>query len=70
MQTTNIKPGDVLDCEVRAQSFFARATSSVASQNDRRGVHIEPLRPGTHLPALFVTARQIRGHYTKRKGSR
>lgn len=72
MQTGSIRPGDILHCDVRGYLFYARAKTSVTEQvgGGRRGIEIEPLKENQHLVAAFVTARQIVGHYAKRKGSR
>lgn len=82
MQTTGIKPGDIVEIEVRGQHSFARVCEPMhptrehpAFANDKRKLGniflIEPLRPGISLlTTRQVTARQIVGHYKKRKGSR
>lgn len=70
MTTGSMKPGDILECEVRGYTFFARAVTGAVERNGRRGIEIEPLKPGQHLITQFVTARQVVGHYAKRKGSK
>ena len=70
MQTGSIKAGDILHLEVRGYPFFARATSRAMKLGTRRGIAIEPLKDNQNIITQFVTARQIVGHYSKRKGSR
>jgi hypothetical protein len=81
MQTTGVKPGDIIEIEVRGQYSFARICDPMhptkehpAFAKDKRNLNsiflIEPLRPGIALTTRQVTARQIVGHYKKRKGSR
>lgn len=73
MNTTSIHTGDILRVEIRGTTFYATAVSEVEDDAKRakRGVNLAPL-PGqrNNLPSYFATARQIVGHYSKRKGSR
>ena len=62
MRTQSIKAGDIVECDVRGQSFFAR----VVDTSDKIG--IEPL--SRQITYRQVTARQVVGHYRKASGSR
>jgi hypothetical protein len=62
MRTQSIKAGDIVECDVRGQFFFAR----VVDTSDKIG--IEPL--SRQITFRQVTARQIVGHYRKATGSR
>ena len=62
MRTQGVKPGDIVECDVRGQTFFAR----VVELGD--AISIEPL--SRQITYRQVTARQIVGHYRKAKGSR
>lgn len=63
MRTQGIKPGDIVICDVRGQRFYAEVT-----EKKDGGFQIEGLG-AQFLPAYSVKARQIVGHYAKRKGS-
>jgi len=62
MKTTGIKDGDIVQCDVRGDQFFG-----VVSQRHDRQIGVHALCRRTFR---LVTARQIVGHYRKRKGSR
>lgn len=62
MRTQTIKAGDLVECDVRGQTFFARVVD-----RDEKLV-IEPL--SQQITFRHVTARQVVGHYRKAAGSR
>lgn len=70
MQIAGIKGGDILHLEVRGGQFHAIAKGGVEDWNGRRGIQLLPLGENHRLYTQFVTARQVIGHYSKRKGSR
>lgn len=62
MRTTGIKTGDVVECNVRGQRFFAKA------QGPGNGsLPIHPL--DTRVTYRTVKAREVVGHYRKAAGS-
>ena len=63
MRTQNIKPGDIVHCDVRGQRFYA----AVFERTDD-GLQLDKLT-SQFLPAYVVKPRQVIGHYSKRKGS-
>lgn len=63
MRTQGIKPGDIVQCDVRGQRFYASVTELTDD-----GVQLEKLT-SQFLPAYVVKPRQVIGHYSKRKGS-
>jgi len=73
MDTSGIKAGDIVKCDVRGQEFFALVSRPIYHNATlaKRVVDVEPLRPGSRLPSTFVTPRQITDHWRKsrRKGS-
>lgn len=64
MRTQGIKAGDIVRCDVRGQLFYASVLG-----NDDGTLSLSPLT-GTFLPTYNVKARQVVGHYSKRKGSK
>lgn len=65
MRTTGIKEGDLVECDVRGQRFFARVNSDT---NGDRLIKVEPFNVAVGYRS--ATARQIVGHYRKARGSR
>jgi DNA-binding CsgD family transcriptional regulator len=43
MYMGGIKPGDLLECDVRGQTFYARAVTKPVNQGNRRVIELEPL---------------------------
>lgn len=62
MRTKLIRPGDLVECDVRGQRFFARV------EEVDKVVRIAPL--SRQITYRSVSARQIIGHYRKAAGSR
>ena len=63
MRLTGIKAGDLVECDVRGQRFFARADGP---GNGRLAV----LPLDHRVTNRAVSAREVIGHYRKAKGSR
>lgn len=72
MNISGVQPGDVVECDVRGEVFFALVL------RDDHGGESAPIRNGERwvqtlgrfVPPRIVTARQIVGHYRKSKASR
>lgn len=66
MRLTGVKVGDIVLCDVRGDRFYA-------SVRDRAEGGSRPLEIGAltsrPIPALKVSARQVVGHWRRRKGS-
>jgi hypothetical protein len=65
----SVKEGDIVRCDVRGDRFYALAQSEVEHDGTRRGIQVDSLT-GRPIPARFVTARQVVGHWRKSKASR
>jgi hypothetical protein len=65
---TPIKPGDIVECDVRGSSFFAKADTIAKDFANRKVLNIEPLSP--KITYRQATPRQVVGHYRKSKASR
>jgi hypothetical protein len=68
MQTTGIREGDIVKCDVRGQTFYALVTeeSHIDSMTKRRVLSIQPL-PGSHVSTYSVTPQQIVDHWRKKR---
>lgn len=62
MQLSGIKPGDIVKCDRKGQSFFAEVTAK-----DRGRLEVAPLNRA--VTWREVTARQVVAHYRKSKAS-
>lgn len=69
MNTNGIKTGDIVQCDVRGDLFYALVETPMVHRSNRKGIQLAALtrRP---LPTHFVTARQVKGHWRKSKQSR
>lgn len=69
MQTTGIRAGDIVKCDVRGQEFFAMVAKEahVDPMTKRRVLSLEPLSRNTHLPTYIVTPQQITDHWRKKR---
>lgn len=72
MNTTGIHRGDIVELDVRGWQAFVRVAKPIHKDehSKRRVLTVEPLKPNGPVPTRFPTARQVVGHYSKRKGSR
>lgn len=68
MNITPIKPGDIVECDVRGSRFFAKAHDITKDFADRKVLNVEPLLP--NVTYRQATSRQVIGHYRKSKASR
>lgn len=71
MNSTGIRAGDIVRCEVRGGRFWARVSAPMR-QIDGLGkrITLEPLiGQRGNLPATWVTSRQVVGHWRQAKGS-
>jgi hypothetical protein len=62
MQLNPIRPNDIVLCDIRGQRFFATVKGKVPGK-----VSIMPIQNGYNF--YSATARQIKGHYRRAKGS-
>lgn len=72
MNSTGIKAGDVLRCDVRGGRFWARCSAPMREVDGLgKRITLEPLDPKGRqvLPAQWVTSRQVVGHWRQRTGS-
>ena len=63
MTLGGLRPGDIVECDVRGDQFFGRV-----DHRNGKGVVVDPLSCGRSL--ITVTARQVVGRYRKASGSR
>jgi hypothetical protein len=56
---TGIRSGDIVECDVRGERFFAFASSNGKGEIEVESLHCHRFR--------IVTARQVVGHWRKRK---
>lgn len=69
MNTAGIKTGDIVRCDVRGIQFYAHIELHDIRAERMGGFRVDPLKGSTKsLPTRVVTARQIKEHYSKRKG--
>lgn len=66
MDTSSIRAGDIVKCNVRGDEFYATVTEPVGynTQMGKRCLEVESLtrRP---IPTRFLTPRQITDHWRK-----
>jgi len=72
VNVAGVRTDDIVECDVRGQRFFARVEQPVHKDESwgKRVVTVAPLNGSRSIPTRWATARQIVGHYSKRKGSR
>lgn len=63
MNITNVKPGDVVECDVRGIRFFA-----TVEETNKGEVHVKP--HSRQINHFHIKATQVVGHYKKLAGSR
>lgn len=66
MTLAGIRPGDVVECDVRGDRFFGIVRDTTTAKQERS---VRPIGVREAFPRL-VTARQIVGHYRKSRRSR
>jgi hypothetical protein len=65
MTIGSVREGDMVRCDVRGDRFWAIVLGDVG---DDKKIPIGPLN-GRPIPSFRVGARQVVGHWRKRKGS-
>lgn len=65
MTIGSVRAGDLIRCDIRGDRFFAIVVTGPGAD---KKVTIESAN-GRPIPSLVVGARQIVGHWRKRKGS-
>jgi hypothetical protein len=72
VNSTGIRAGDIVRCDVRGGRFWARVSAPMR-EIDKLGkrITLEPLDPASrqNLPSQWVTSRQVIGHWRERTGS-
>lgn len=71
MNSTGIKAGDLVRCDVRGGRFWARVSAPMREvEGLGKRITLEALLGHReHLPAKWVTSRQVIGHWRERRGS-
>jgi hypothetical protein len=72
MNSTGIRIGDIVRCDVRGGRFWARVSAPMRDiEHLGPRITLEPIDPNARqLPAEWVTSRQIVGHWRERRGSK
>lgn len=64
MQSSNIREGDIIRCNVRGDRFYATVRSPVSYNPTMRKRCLEVASlTGRPIPSKFVTPRQVIGHW-------
>lgn len=65
MNTAGIKPDDIIEAQVRGDSFmaFVQKGSHHHPVLERKVVELRPMPGRYHIPTHYVTSRQIKKHW-------
>ena len=62
MNTSGVKPGDLVECDIRGQRFIAKVT-----EKNRGGLSLDPVVPSVSYRS--AKPREVIAHYRKSKAS-
>jgi hypothetical protein len=64
MTLSNVRPGDIVRCDVKGRVFYAIACERIPPPPDRaRELRVEPITLG--ITYMHVTSRQVIAHWRK-----
>lgn len=71
MDTSTVREGDIIRCDVRGDKFYASVRSPVSYNPDlRKRVLTVTSLTGRPIPTRFITPRQVIGHWRQSRRNR